>query len=44
MVDAPGAPDLTVTAGHVRFEDVHFAYEAGREILKGIDFEVRRGR
>jgi ATP-binding cassette subfamily B protein len=41
--DAPGAPDLVVHAGHVRFEDVHFAYEAEREILKGIDFEVRPG-
>src|SRR5687768_5480533 len=41
--DAPGAPDLVVHAGHVRFEDVHFAYEAERGILKGIDFEVRPG-
>ncbi|HST35140.1 MAG TPA: ABC transporter ATP-binding protein/permease [Allosphingosinicella sp.] len=43
VVDAPGARGLEVAAGHVRFEDVHFAYEAGREILKGIDFEVRPG-
>jgi ATP-binding cassette subfamily B protein len=43
VVDAPGAPDLQVSAGHVRFEDVHFGYEPGREILKGIDLEVKPG-
>jgi len=43
VVDAPGAPDLQVEAGHVRFEDVHFGYEPGREILKGVDLEVRPG-
>jgi len=41
--DAPGAPDLSVAAGHVRFEDVRFAYEPGREILKGVDLEVKPG-
>jgi len=43
VVDAPGAPDLKVAAGHVRFEDVHFGYDPGREILKGIDLEVKPG-
>jgi len=43
IVDAPGAPDLIASAGHVRFENVHFAYEAERGILKGIDLEVRPG-
>ena len=43
VVDAPDAAALRVEAGHVRFEDVHFAYEPGREILSGIDFEVRPG-
>ncbi|HWT11876.1 MAG TPA: ABC transporter ATP-binding protein/permease [Allosphingosinicella sp.] len=41
--DAPGAPELSVRAGHVRFDKVEFGYEAGREILKGIDFEVKPG-
>ncbi|HET9429487.1 MAG TPA: ABC transporter ATP-binding protein/permease [Allosphingosinicella sp.] len=41
--DAPNAPALVVGRGHVRFEDVHFAYDPEREILKGIDFEVRPG-
>ena len=43
VVDAPGAADLRVTAGLIRFEDVRFGYEPGREILKGVDLEVRPG-
>ena len=41
--DAPGAAELVVHDGHVRFEGVHFAYERERDILKGIDLEVRPG-
>jgi ATP-binding cassette subfamily B protein len=41
--DAPGAPELRVSAGHVRLEDVHFAYDPERPILKGIDIEVKPG-
>ena len=50
VVDAPGAPPLDVTRGHVRFENVRFGYEPEREILKGVDLDVppgttpRRGR
>jgi ABC-type transport system involved in Fe-S cluster assembly fused permease/ATPase subunit len=43
IVDAPGAPDLIVTTGHVRFENVRFGYEASREILHGIDIDVPAG-
>ncbi|HEX2217083.1 MAG TPA: ABC transporter ATP-binding protein/permease [Xanthobacteraceae bacterium] len=42
--DAPGAQPLKVTAGAIRFEDVRFAYEPEREILKGINFEVPAGK
>ncbi len=42
--DTPGAKPLQVREGTVRFEDVHFAYEAGREILKGVSFEVPAGK
>src|SRR5271166_49101 len=38
--DRPGAPALVVTRGAIRFEDVRFAYEPERQILKGISFEV----
>jgi ATP-binding cassette subfamily B protein len=41
--DAPGAAELNVNAGHVRFENVRFGYEPEREILKGIDLEVKPG-
>lgn len=44
VMDAPGAPELVVSGGTVRFENVRFAYDPGREILKGISFEVPAGR
>ena len=44
IVDKPGAPDLKVGTGEVRFEDVHFAYNPYRKILKGISFTVPPGR
>ena len=40
MTDRPGAPPLVVRQGAIRFEDVHFAYDPARPILKGISFEV----
>ncbi len=42
--DRPGAPPLMVRAGTIRFEDVRFAYEPARPILKGLSFEVPAGR
>jgi ABC-type transport system involved in Fe-S cluster assembly fused permease/ATPase subunit len=42
--DEPGAKPLVVKQGSVRFENVHFAYEPARPILKGIDFEVPAGK
>ncbi|MBL8325932.1 MAG: ABC transporter ATP-binding protein/permease [Rubrivivax sp.] len=42
--DAPGAKPLVVREGTVRFDDVHFAYEAARPILHGISFEIPAGR
>jgi ATP-binding cassette subfamily B protein len=43
VVDAPDAKPLIVTSGHVRFEGVHFGYDADRDILKGIDLDVPAG-
>jgi ABC-type multidrug transport system fused ATPase/permease subunit len=34
---------LATINGDVRFEDVHFAYEEGKEVLHGISFESRPG-
>jgi len=42
--DVPGAKPLLVTSGTIRFEDVRFAYEPGRQILKGISFDVPAGK
>jgi ATP-binding cassette subfamily B protein len=42
--DSPGAKPLQVSAGVVRFEDVQFAYEPDRPILKGLSFEVPAGK
>jgi len=42
--DIPAAPELAVTAGHLRFENVAFSYEPNRKILKGISFEVPAGK
>jgi len=48
VVDRPGARPLPRIEGHVRFEDVHFAYglrggEVGEEVLHGIDLDVPAG-
>ena len=43
IVDRPHAPMLHVEQGRVRFENVRFAYEGEREILKGIDLDIAPG-
>jgi ATP-binding cassette, subfamily B, heavy metal transporter len=42
--DVPDARPLAVTSGNVRFEDVRFAYDPDRQILKGLSFEVPAGK
>jgi len=42
--DVARAPELAVSSGNVRFEDVAFSYEPDRRILKGISFEVPAGK
>ncbi len=42
--DRPGAKTLDVSEGGIRFDDVQFAYDPERPILKGISFEVPPGR
>jgi len=41
--DKPGAAPLAVPSGAIRFENVQFAYEPERQILKGLSFEVPPG-
>jgi ATP-binding cassette, subfamily B, heavy metal transporter len=42
--DRPDAKPLKVRDGMIRFENVGFAYEPERQILKGLSFEVPAGR
>ncbi|HWT63434.1 MAG TPA: ABC transporter ATP-binding protein/permease [Ochrobactrum sp.] len=42
--DKPDARPLNVDKAAIRFDDVHFAYDSNRPILKGISFEVPAGK
>jgi ATP-binding cassette subfamily B protein len=44
VADVPGAPDLAVREGTVRFEHVSFAYDPARPILHDVSFEVPAGK
>jgi ATP-binding cassette subfamily B protein len=42
--DKPNAAALRVTGGEVQFDDVHFAYDPERAILKGLSFTLKPGQ
>jgi ATP-binding cassette subfamily B protein len=44
VVDKPGAVDLKIQNGEIEFDNVHFAYDPQRPILKGISFKVPAGK
>lgn len=44
VTDREGAQPLLVADGKVTFENVHFAYDPNRPILKGVSFEVPAGK
>jgi ATP-binding cassette subfamily B protein len=44
VADPPSAQPLAVGNGHVRFENVSFAYRPDRPILCGVSFEIPPGR
>jgi ABC-type transport system involved in Fe-S cluster assembly fused permease/ATPase subunit len=44
ITDRPGAPDLQVSGGSIRFEGVDFGYQPERQILHGLELEVPAGR
>jgi ATP-binding cassette, subfamily B, heavy metal transporter len=44
VADAPGATALQVRGSTLRFEDVGFAYDPARPILKDLSFEVPAGK
>jgi ATP-binding cassette, subfamily B, heavy metal transporter len=43
ITDKPEAQPLTISEGVVRFDNVHFAYDAARPILKGVSFDIPAG-
>lgn len=42
--DAPDAIDLKITQATITFDNVHFAYDERRPILKGISFTIPAGK
>ncbi len=44
IVNKPDAAQLKVERGAIKFDNVHFAYDENRKILKGISFEVPAGK
>ena len=42
--DRPGAPEIRVRGGAIRFEDVDFAYDAGTRTLHGVSFRAPAGK
>jgi ATP-binding cassette subfamily B protein len=43
VVDAENAVPLMLKQGEIRFENLHFAYDQERQILKGLSFSVPAG-
>jgi ABC-type transport system involved in Fe-S cluster assembly fused permease/ATPase subunit len=44
VTDTPNAPALAVKGGAIRLEDVRFAYDPDRQILKGVSLDVGAGQ
>ena len=43
VTDCPNAPNLQITRGEIRFENVDFGYQPERPILRGVSFSVPAG-
>jgi len=43
VVEVQDAPPLVVDKGEIAFKDVRFGYQEGREVLKGVTFDVPAG-
>lgn len=41
--DDPKAIEVKELKGDIRFENVHFSYQKGKEILKGVSFHIKAG-
>ena len=43
IYDAPAAVDVPRIRGAVQFDDVRFSYERGKEVIKGVSFDIAPG-
>ncbi|MCD6365317.1 MAG: ABC transporter ATP-binding protein [Planctomycetes bacterium] len=43
VYEAPDAIHLERIRGEIRFEDVHFSYERGKEVIKGVNLAIAPG-
>jgi ATP-binding cassette subfamily B protein len=43
VIDAPGARELVVTRGEIRFEEVDFSYPGGAQVFRGLNLTIRPG-
>jgi len=43
VYESPDAVDLPRIDGEIMFERVHFSYERGKEVIKGISFKIESG-
>src|SRR5947209_8083600 len=44
VVDGPGARQLLRPGGSIAFENVDFSYPGGREVFRGFNLRIERGR
>jgi ATP-binding cassette subfamily B protein len=44
IADIPSANKLRIGRGKIVFSDVHFNYDGGDKVLKGVDFEIDPGK
>jgi ATP-binding cassette subfamily B protein len=42
-IDQPGATPLPRTQGGIRLENIRFSYERGKEVIKGVDLDIKPG-
>lgn len=43
VLDAPGAPDLQVSEGHVVYKGVCFSYDGEHDVIRGLDLDIGPG-
>ena len=43
VLDAPGAPDIDITAGHVVYSGVRFSYDGENDVVCGLDLDIKPG-